>query len=144
MRIEAFLQQSPMFCIHHTARRFEALTSQLLGADELNFLEALILAALFFEHPAVVKPSQLADTFATTRGNISHCISSLEARGLVQRRVDPADARAYQLALKPQGRRTAIRVIGSLDKVQRGFEEKVGKLHLQSALRLVRALADAS
>lgn len=144
MRIETFLNQSPMFCISLTARRFDTLTSQLLAADNLNFLEALILATLFFESPAAVKPSHLAETFATTRGNISHCISSLEARGLVQRKIDPDDARAYHLALKPQGRKTAIRVIGVLDQVQRAFETKVGKASLQSALRVIRSLAEPS
>jgi DNA-binding MarR family transcriptional regulator len=144
MRIETFLKESPMFCIALTARRFDALTTQLLKADDLNFLEALILSALFFESPTPVKPSQLAETFGTTRGNVSHCISSLEARGFVQRKIDPEDARAYHLALKPQGRKTAIRVIGALDKVQRGFESKVGKDALQSALRVVRSLAEST
>jgi DNA-binding MarR family transcriptional regulator len=144
MRIETFLKESPMFCIALTARRFDALTTQLLKTDDLNFLEALILSTLFFESPAPVKPSQLAETFGTTRGNVSHCISSLEARGFVQRKIDPNDARAYHLALKPQGRKTAIRVIGALDKVQRGFESKVGKDALQSALRVVRSLAESA
>lgn len=142
MRIETFLKESPMFCIALAARRFDALTTQLLEADDLNFLEALILATLFFESPAPVKPSQLAETFSTTRGNVSHCISSLEARGLVHRRIDPNDARAYHLALKPLGRKTAIRVIGALDKLQRGFEHKVGKDALQSALRILRSISD--
>ncbi|MGA7159058.1 MAG: MarR family transcriptional regulator [Acidobacteriaceae bacterium] len=140
MRIETFLNQSPMFCVTLAARRFESLTSQLLAADDLNFLEALILATLFFESPAAVKPSHLAEAFATTRGNISHCVSSLEARGLVQRKIDPNDARAYHLALKPQGRKSAIRVIGALDKLQRNFESRVGKAPLQSALRTIRSL----
>jgi DNA-binding MarR family transcriptional regulator len=144
MRIETFLNPSPMFCITLAARRFDALTSQLLAADDLNVLEALILATLFFESPAIVKPSHLADTFATTRGNISHCISSLEARGLVQRKIDPDDARAYHLALKPHGRKTALRVIAALDKLQRDFETKVGKAPLQSALRTIRSLAGPS
>jgi DNA-binding MarR family transcriptional regulator len=144
MRIETFLKQSPMFCIAFTARRFDALTTHLLQADDLNFLEALILATLFFESPATVKPSQLAEVFGTTRGNVSHCISSLEARGFVQRKIDPEDARAYHLALKPQGRKTAVRVIGALDKVQREFEHKVGKDALQGALRVVRSLAEPS
>lgn len=142
MRIETFLKESPMFCIALAARRFDALTTQLLETDDLNFLEALILATLFFESPAPVKPSQLAETFSTTRGNVSHCISSLEARGLVHRRIDPNDARAYHLALKPLGRKTAIRVIGALDKLQRGFEHKVGKDALQSALRILRSISD--
>jgi DNA-binding MarR family transcriptional regulator len=142
MRIETFLKESPMFCIALTARRFDALTTRLLEADDLNFLEALILATLFFESPTAVKPSHLAETFGTTRGNVSHCISSLEAKGLVQRKIDPEDARAYHLTLKPQGRKTAVRVIGALDKVQRAFEHKVGKPALQSALRIIGSLAD--
>jgi DNA-binding MarR family transcriptional regulator len=142
MRIEAFLQQSPMFCVSLAARRFDALTTRLLEADDLNFLEALILATLFFESPSPVKPSQLAEAFGTTRGNVSHCISSLEAKGLVQRKIDPQDARAYHLALKPPGKRTAVRVIGALDKVQREFENEVGKDVLQSALVVVRFLGD--
>lgn len=144
MRIETFLKESPMFCIALTARRFDALTTRLLEADDLNFLEALILATLFFESPTAVKPSHLAETFGTTRGNVSHCISSLEAKGLVQRKIDPEDARAYHLTLKPQGRRAAVRVIGALDKVQRSFEHKVGKPALQSALRVIASLAESA
>jgi DNA-binding MarR family transcriptional regulator len=143
MRIETFLKQSPMFCVSLAARRFDALATRLLEADGLNFLEALILSALFFESPSQVKPSQLAEVFGTTRGNVSHCISSLEAKGLVQRKIDPQDARAYHLALRPSGKRTAIRVIGALDKVQREFENEVGKEVLQSALVVVRALGDS-
>jgi DNA-binding MarR family transcriptional regulator len=143
MRIETFLKESPMFCITLMARRFDTLTTRLLEADGLNFLEALILATLFFESPAAVKPSQLAETFGTTRGNVSHCVSSLEAKGLVQRKIDPEDARAFHLSLKAQGRKTAIRVIGALDKVQKGFENEVGKEALQTALRVIRSLAGA-
>ncbi len=142
MRIETFLKESPMFCIALIARRFDALTTRLLASDDLNFLEALILSALFFESPTPVKPSHLAQTFGTTRGNVSHCISSLEAKGLVQRKIDPQDARAYHLTLKSQGRKTAIRVIGTLDKVQRAFEDKAGRDALQSALRIIHSLAD--
>jgi DNA-binding MarR family transcriptional regulator len=143
MRIETFLEQSPMFCVTLVARRFDALTARLLEADGLNFLEALILATLFFESPAAVKPSQLAETFGTTRGNVSHCISSLEAKGLVQRKIDPEDARAYHLALKPFGKKAAMRVIGALDKVQRGFEKEIGKDALHSALQVIRSLGDS-
>jgi DNA-binding MarR family transcriptional regulator len=141
MRIESFLKESPMFCVTLAARRFDILTTRLLQADSLNFLEALILSTLFFESPGVVKPSELAATFGTTRSNVSHCISSLEAKGLVQRWIDPEDARAYHLALKAQGKKVAIRVIGALDKLQRGFENEVGKDALQSALRVIHSLA---
>ena len=129
-----------MFAVNRAARRFESLAARALMSEDLGFLEGLILAALFFEAPQLVKPSQLAETFATTRSNVSHCVSSLEAKGLVQRRTDPEDARSLQLHLRPQGKRTAVRVIGALDKLQRQFEQEIGKAALGAMLGSVRKL----
>ena len=142
MRIDAFLQESPMFTVSRAARRFEALGARALAGDDLGFLEGLVLAALFFEAPRLVKPPQLAETFGTTRGNVSHCISSLEAKGLLQRKIDPEDARAYQLALKPQGKRCAVRVIAILDKLQNEFESEIGKPALNEMLTALRKLEE--
>ena len=140
MRIDAFLRESPMFAVNRAARRVESLAAQLFAEDGLGFLEGLIVAALFFEAPRSVKPSELAESFATTRGNVSHCVSALEAKGLLQRRIDPADARAYQLTLKLQGRKCAVRVIGAFDKLQREFEREIGKTVLSETLRSLRKL----
>ena len=140
MRIDAFLRESPMFAVNRAARRFEALAAEVLAPDELSFLEGLTLAAIFFEAPHPIKPSQLAETFGTTRGNVSHCVSSLEAKGLLQRKIDPADARAYLLTLRPQGKRCALRVIGAFDKLQKGFEEEIGKAALGEMLKAIRRL----
>lgn len=129
-----------MFAVNRAARRFDSLALRVLAADNLGFLEALVLAALFFEAPRQVKPSQLAETFATTRGNLSHCVSSLEAKGLLLRRIDPDDARAYLLALKPQGKRCAVRVIAALDRMQKEFESEVGKATLAEMIRSLRKL----
>lgn len=140
MRIDAFLQESPMFAVSRAARRFEGLATRALAGDGLSFLEGLTLAALFFEAPQLVKPSQLAETFGTTRGNVSHCITSLEAKGFLQRRIDSEDARAFQLTLKPHGKRCAVRVIAAFDKLQKEFEAEIGKNALAEMLRLVRRL----
>lgn len=140
MRIDTFLHQSPMFAVSRAARRFESLAARALAADDLGFLEGLVLAALFFEAPRVVKPSKLADTFSTTRGNVSHCITSLEAKGLLQRRIDPEDARAYLLTLKPQGKKCAMRVIGAFDRLQNEFESEIGKTALAEMLRALHRL----
>lgn len=133
-----------MFAVTRAARRFEALSLEVLATEDLGFLEGLMLAALFFEAPRPVKPSQLSSTLGTSRGNISHFISSLEAKGLLQRKIDPEDARAYHLTLKPQGRRCALHVISAFDKLQRGFEREVGKATLSSMLTTLRALEDFS
>jgi DNA-binding MarR family transcriptional regulator len=140
MRIDAFLHESPMFAVNRAARRFDSLAAQALAGDSLNFLEGLVLAAMFFEAPRGVMPSQLAETFGTTRGNVSHCVSSLEAKGLLQRKIDPEDARAYQLTLKPQGKKCAVRVIGIFDKLQKEFEREVGKTALGETLKNLRKL----
>jgi DNA-binding MarR family transcriptional regulator len=140
MRIDAFLHESPMFAVNRAARRFEALAAEVLRDDGLSFLEGLTLAAVFFEAPKTIKPSQLAEAFGTTRGNVSHCVSSLEAKGFLQRRIDPEDARAYLLTLKPQGKRCALRVIAALDKLQREFEAEIGKTALGEMLRTLKKL----
>ena len=129
-----------MFAVRRAAQRFDVLAAEVLRDDGLSFLEGLTLAAVFFEAPKTIKPSQLAEAFGTTRGNVSHCVSSLEAKGLMQRRIDPEDARAYQLALKPQGKRCAMRVIAALDKLQREFEAEIGKAALGEMLRTLRKL----
>jgi DNA-binding MarR family transcriptional regulator len=140
VRIETFLDHSPMFAISRAGRRAESLASRLLAQDELNFLEGLVLAALFLEAPRAVKPSTLAETFCTSRSNVSHCLSSLEARTLIQRRIDPEDARAYSIVLKPAGKRAALRVIAAFDAMQRRYEEEVGKPALRQMLEIVRCL----
>jgi DNA-binding MarR family transcriptional regulator len=140
MRIHAFLEQSPMFAISRAARRFDALASQALGADGLSFFEGLLLAAVYFETPNPVKPSRLAETFGTTRSNVSHCLASLEAKGLLQRKIDPSDARAYQLSLKPQGSKCALRAVSAFEKLQRGFEREVGKPAMTEMLQTIRRL----
>lgn len=129
-----------MFAVKRAARRFDAMAAEAFAADDLGFMEALVLAATFFEAPRPVKPSDLAQTFATTRGNVSHAISSLESKGLVQRSIDSADARGYLLTLKPAGRRCALRVISTFDRMQRGFEQLAGKTALAQTLDVIRTL----
>src|SRR3979411_680128 len=103
MRIEAFLRQSPVFQASRIARRTEASLNAILQEEGLVFLRDLMLAAIFFEKKGGIKPSDLAETFQTTRGNVSHCVSSLEAKGLGRRRIDPEDGRAFPLGLQPAG-----------------------------------------
>jgi DNA-binding MarR family transcriptional regulator len=134
MRIEAFLRQSPIVQTSRIARRMEASLNRVLKDEEVTAFEALVLAAIFFEKRGEVKPSALAEAFETTRSNVSHCISSLEARGLVERKIDPEDARAVQLVLRPQGRRRAARVVGILDRMQRQFEGGIGVAKLEGMI----------
>ena len=142
MRIEAFLQQSPIFQASRIARRTEASLNAILRGEELTFFEALMLAAIFFEKRGGIKPSDLAETFETTRGNVSHCVSSLEAKGLVRRRIDADDARSFRLVLQPVGKRRAVRVVGIFDRMQTHFEKSVGVTKLAGMLEQMRAVEE--
>lgn len=138
MNIEAYLQQSPLFEVSRLARRFKSQLAQLFGRGQLGFLEGLVLVSLLFEKPLSVSPSRLAETFSTTRGNISHCVSSLEAKGLLGRKIDPKDARAYQLILMPAGKKSAMQVVRTLDRLQAAFEKGIGVAELKAALQVIR------
>jgi len=140
MRIEAFLQQSPVFQANRIARRMDASLNLILQNEEVTLFEALVLAAIFFEKRGQIKPSALAEAFQMTRGNVSHCISSLEAKGLVQRQIDSDDARAVQLVLRPLGRKRAVRVVGILDRMQRRLEDGIGAAKLQGMLEQMAAV----
>jgi DNA-binding MarR family transcriptional regulator len=140
MRIEVFLRQSPVVQASRMARRMEASLNVVLKDEEVTAFEAMVLAAIFFEKRGEIKPSAPAEAFETTRSNVSHCISSLEAKGLVQRRIDPEDARAVQLVLRPLGRRRAVRVVGILDRMQRRFEEGIGAAKLEGILAQMTAV----
>ena len=135
MRIEVFLRQSPIVQTSRIARRLEASLNLVLKDEDVTSFEALVLAALFFETSGAIKPSDLAASFETTRSNVSHCISSLEAKGLVRRKIDPEDARAVQLVLRSQGRKLAARVVGIIDQVQRQLEAGIGTAKLETMMR---------
>jgi DNA-binding MarR family transcriptional regulator len=142
MRIESFLQQSPIFQANRIARRMDASLGLALEGEGLSVFEAMMLAAIFFEKRGEIKPSVLAEAFQTTRGNVSHCVSSLEAKGLVRRRIDPEDARAFQLVLLPAGKKRAARVVGILDQMQLRFEESVGTAKLAAMVREMEAVEE--
>jgi DNA-binding MarR family transcriptional regulator len=139
MRIDSFLQQNPVFQAARTARRMETSLNALLKQEELTFSESLMLAAIFLERKRV-SPSELARTFETTRGNVSHAVSSLEAKRLVRRRINPEDARGFLLELEPAGRRRAARVAAILDRMQTRMEEELGAAKLEAMLRQMNAV----
>ena len=135
MRIETFLRQSPIVQTSRIARRMEASLNLVLKDEEVTAFEALVLAAIFFEKRGEIKPSALAEAFETTRSNVSHCVSSLEGKGLVQRKIDPEDARAVQLVLRPRGKKQAARVVGIIDQMQRQLEAGIGVPKLEGMMR---------
>lgn len=53
--------------------------------------------------PYALKPSQLSDTLMLTRAGMTNRLDRLEAAGLVERTLDPADRRSFRVRLTDKG-----------------------------------------
>ena len=140
MKITKYLHASPVFAINTAYEAIVPKLNQKLKAEKLNLLQGLVLTALFFEGENDIGPSQLADLFQTSRGNMSHIISHLEAMGWVKRVLNPNDARGFKIELKAEGRRKALGLIKFYDAIQDQLETKLGVAACQKTVENLRAM----
>ncbi len=83
-------------------RLAEVFADHGLEAWEFDVLASLRRAGAPYE----LTPGQLLDTMMITSGAVTHRISRLEDRGLVERRPDPDDGRVVRVRLTDEGLRT--------------------------------------
>lgn len=126
MRISKYLEHSPIFAISAAHDAMLGQVNRELKKERVNFLQGLILTALFFENRDSVLPSELADILQTSRGNVSHLISDLEAKGWVKRSLGRTDARQIHVSLRSEGRKKAATLIRYFHQLQDVFEQELG------------------
>lgn len=126
MRIEKFLETSPLFSLYVAYDQVLRDFQERLKREEVHFLQALIVTGIFFEERAV-RPSELAATFKSSRSNISHAIRDLERKGVLERASQENDARGYRLSLSRGGKRKAARLAGIFDSIQNQIEAAGGR-----------------
>lgn len=144
MKIDKFLAESPVFAIAKAARTVEANLNRALRGEGLGFFQGLLLVAVFFEEAGRVSPSQLAASFSTTRGNVSHGLSALEARGLVKRQIDAEDARVLRISIRPDGRRCAMRLIKCFNTLEAKIEGALGASQVRAAITVMSRVEELS
>lgn len=83
--------------------------------EDLLTTEYAVLYALSTE-PDGLRITELGDDVLITQAGMSRLIARLEARGLVERTNDAADARARRIRLTPEGVKTQRRVGGNFAK----------------------------
>ncbi|MGI5502283.1 MarR family winged helix-turn-helix transcriptional regulator [Lentzea sp. CA-135723] len=81
-----------------------ALDAQLQRDAQLSYLEYYVLAGLTEVPSGRRRLSELAILTNAELSRISHLVARLEKRGLVERRVDPDDARVTNAVLTEAGR----------------------------------------
>lgn len=126
MKIKKYLQESPIFALNSAYEAIIPKLNRQLKADKLNLLQGLVLTALFFEDRNDIRPSELAEIFQTSRGNMSHMLSDLEYHGFVKRVVHEKDARQFRIELKAEGKKKALSLIRFYDQLQNLFEKEMG------------------
>lgn len=100
--MEYRLDKTVGFAIYKVAMRLRAELTQRLRGHDLTSEQYGILARLWEEDGICQR--ELAERIVKDRPNVTRMLDKLERKGLVSRRPDPADRRAYGVYLTEEGR----------------------------------------
>jgi len=115
--------QSPGFLLWHATLRWQRGVVAALAPLNLTHVQFVLLACTWWlnkqgEHPTQVR---LAEQAGTDIKMTSQVIRTLDAKGLVEREVDPDDTRARRLRVTRRGARLAPRAIDVVERVDTEF-----------------------
>lgn len=134
-----------------------ALDSQLQRHSKLTHFEFTVLSLLRFAPENTFQMKELAAQTNATLPRLSHVVSRMEQRGLVERLPCPTDKRATNVRLTSVGRREVIRAIPAhianvrslvLDQLTRDELDSLARIvkkvggNLDPTGRVVRAIRD--
>ncbi|GAA4836354.1 MarR family transcriptional regulator [Luteimicrobium xylanilyticum] len=115
--------ESPGFLLWHATLRWQRDVTAALAPLDLTHVQFVLLACTWWlqthgEHPNQVAVARQAGTdFRMT----SQVVRALEAKGLLVRDPDPADARARLLRVTDAGLALAPRAVEAVEAVDRAF-----------------------
>lgn len=120
-------QESPGFLLWRTTLRWQRAIAKALRPLALTHVQFVLLATVWWLSEQAETPGRLpsqrqvaahaeADVMMT-----SQVVRALEARGLVARSPDPADARVKRLTVTETGRRLAERAIAVVESADGDF-----------------------
>lgn len=124
--------------VSRLARHLDRARKQAFAAHDLETWEFDVLAALRRAGPPYdLSPGRLVAETMVTSGTMTNRVDRLVARGLVERRPDPADRRGVFVSLTATGRRT---VDAALDELLVHERRILGALDTADATKLADAL----
>ena len=86
-----------------------ALERQLQRDAEISTAEYAVLMSLFESPAKQLRAGELGRALAWEKSRVSHQVSRMEKRGLVERRTCDSDARGTWIGITPEGSRAALR-----------------------------------
>ena len=110
-------EQSPGFLLWRTTLRWQRRIRSALGPFDLTHVQFVLLATLWWraDHEGPPTQTRLAELAATDAMMTSQVLRRLEARGLLERQADPADARTRRLVLTTSGRALVADALGAVE-----------------------------
>jgi len=130
---------SPGFLLWHATLRWQRGIARALAPLDLTHVQFELLACTWWLNEQGERPSQiaLAAQAGTDIKMTSQVLRSLERKGLIEREVDTADARARRVRVTKGGARLAPRAIAVVEQVDSEF---FGDVPGPQALRFLRRL----
>jgi len=120
-----------------------SMDAQLRRDADVNRFEYMILAGLS-EAPGRVRPmSELASFAAGSISRMSHAVSRLQQRGLVERRPHPTDGRHIEVALTDAGWTTVQQAApGHVREARRLVVDRLTPTQLAQLGRIARSIVE--
>jgi DNA-binding MarR family transcriptional regulator len=114
---------SPGFLLWHVTHAWQRAVAAALRPLELTHVQFVLLASAWWleEQGSTPNQLQLARQAGTDVKMTSQVVRKLEAKGLLQRTIDPADTRARRLRPTGDGARLARRAIVAVEDVDARF-----------------------
>jgi DNA-binding MarR family transcriptional regulator len=114
---------SPGFLLWHLTLAWQRAVTAVLEPLDLTHVQFVLLACAWWlgSQGQVPNQLQLARQAGTDVKMTSQVLRRLEAKGLLQRQVDPADTRARRLRLTAAGTRLAQRAITAVEQADAQF-----------------------
>jgi len=130
---------SPGFLLWHATLRWQRGVARALAPLDLTHVQFVLLACTWWLNEQGERPRQiaLAAQAGTDIKMTSQVLRSLERKGLIEREVDTADARARRVRVTKGGARLAPRAIAVVEQVDSEFFADVPG---PQALRFLRRL----
>jgi DNA-binding MarR family transcriptional regulator len=114
---------SPGFLLWHLTLAWQRAVTAVLEPLQLTHVQFVLLACAWWlgSHGQVPNQLQLARQAGTDVKMTSQVVRRLEAKGLLDRQVDPDDSRARRLHLTAKGQRLARRAIAAVEQADAQF-----------------------
>jgi DNA-binding MarR family transcriptional regulator len=140
LKLEKFINESASISLIFNGIRLQKKLNSALKEYDLNLNHALVMLSIFFEPEKTIRSIEIGALIPMTKGNISHCTSSLEQKKLISRKMIPDDLRGFEFGLTAKGQKLCISLIKFFDKVESDCDKKFNAQELNDFIEMSREL----